>query len=114
MKPPRTPWTDFPDVLIHASESAVKQHPVYRDAKAGDDVAAGLLVSTTIDPGQVEKLALLLRGKHGTELENWWRKRFAHAFDALTESEARYLVRSPEADAIRDRIAAAEQAGDRP
>ena len=32
---PRTPWVNFPDVLIHASESAVKQHPAYKAAKAG-------------------------------------------------------------------------------
>jgi hypothetical protein len=55
-----------------------------------------------------------LRAKHGTELENWWQARFAHAFDALTESEARYLARSPDADTIRNRIVAAEQAGNRP
>jgi len=51
-----------------------------------------------------------LRSKHGTELENWWLGRFAHAFDALTESEARYLTRTETADTIRNRIAAAEQA----
>jgi hypothetical protein len=53
-----------------------------------------------------------LRTKHGTELEQWWQERYGHAFDALTESEARYLVRTPDAATIRDRIAAAEQAGD--
>jgi len=54
-----------------------------------------------------------LRGKHGPELEAWWDSRFGHAFDGLTESEARYLHRTPTAHAIRDRIAAEEQAGDR-
>ena len=49
-----------------------------------------------------------LRKKHGNELENWWQNRFGHAFDTLTESEARYLVRTPDADTIRNRIAAAE------
>jgi len=49
-----------------------------------------------------------LRMKHGTDFENWWIGRFAHAFDALTESEARYLARTETADIIRDRIAAAE------
>ena len=33
IKPPRTPWGNFPDVLIHAGESAVKQHPAYKAAK---------------------------------------------------------------------------------
>ena len=52
-----------------------------------------------------------LRQKHGTEFEGWWRERFGHAFDCLTQSEARYLARSPDADTIRSRLAAAEQAG---
>jgi hypothetical protein len=53
-----------------------------------------------------------LRRKHGADLEEWWKARFGHTFDALTESEAGYLVRTPEATTIRDRIIAAEQAGD--
>lgn len=52
-----------------------------------------------------------LRRKHGPELEHWWQNRFGHAFDALTESEAGYLIRTPDACTIRDRIIAAEQAG---
>ena len=52
-----------------------------------------------------------LRQKHGTEFEDWWRERFGHAFDCLTQSEARYLARSPDADTIRSRLAAAEQSG---
>ena len=49
-----------------------------------------------------------LRAKHGQKLENWWLGRFAHTFDALTESEARYLARTETADIVRDRIAEAE------
>jgi len=45
-----------------------------------------------------------LRAKHGPELEDWWRKTFGYGFDALTESEARYLLRAENADAVRDRI----------
>ena len=51
-----------------------------------------------------------LRSKHGDSLEAWWQDRFGHAFDALTESEARYLAKTPDADTIRTRIAQAEQA----
>ena len=234
IQPPRTPWGNFPDVLIHASESAVKQHPSYKAAKSGDDQAATVLVMDTInsektldlrrtagalkptlvsahaferegvnaipeifadqlgqvlgwpvDTGVIQanvvshtgangfwrlarqaefdgpvqsacqyvlvddfvgmggtlanlkgypeskggkvlaavsltgkphsaKLALSperlheLRVKHGTEFESWWFKRFAHTFDALTESEARYLARTETADIVRDRITAAE------
>ena len=234
IQPPRTPWGNFPDVLIHASESAVKQHPAYKAAKSGDDEAATELVLDTfntekslelgriagnvkptlvsahaferegvnaipeifadqlgqvlgwpVDTGVIQvnvvshtgangfwrlarqaefdgpvqsacqyvlvddfvgmggtlanlkgyleskggkvlaavsltgkphsaKLAPSparlheLRVKHGTEFENWWFKRFAHTFDSLTESEARYLARTETADLIRDRIAAAE------
>jgi len=49
-----------------------------------------------------------LRKKHGTELEKWWIGEFAHAFDALTESEARYLARTETTDITRNRIAAAK------
>ena len=233
-QPPRTVWNSFPDVLIHASESAVKQHPAYKAAKAGDGAAATALVNDTMSEQQNLLLANLLRGhtptlvsahayeqegvnaipenfavelskalgwphdlgitqvnvvahtgadgfarlarqaefagavqpggdyvlvddfvgmggtlanlkgyiessggrvlaavcltgkphsaklalsaarlselrkKHGTELEAWWIRRFAHAFDALTESEARYLARTEAVDTIRDRIAAAK------
>jgi hypothetical protein len=47
--PPRTPWCNFPDVLIHASESAVKQHPASGQAKSGDDEAAAQLVMDTFN-----------------------------------------------------------------
>jgi hypothetical protein len=237
MQPPRRPWGKFPDVLIHATESAVKQHPAYWAAKTGDGTAALALVGDTINAAKIEELRELLAGqapilvsahafeqegvnaipeifadqlgdalswpvdsnvvqtnvvahtgadgfsrlarqaefdgpiqagavyvmvddfigmggtlanlkgyiesngarvlaavaltgkphsarlaltpqrldelrsKHGAELEHWWQERFGHAFDALTESEARYLVRTADADTIRNRLVAAEQAG---
>jgi hypothetical protein len=240
MKPPRIPWGNFPDVLIHASESAVKQHPGYWAAKTGDAAAAERLISDTLNLVKIDELAALLAGhqpilvsahayeqngvnaipevfadelaqrlgwevdggvvqinvvshtgadgfsrlarqakfdgtikhdakyimvddfigmggtlanlrghieasggqvmaavaltgkphsaklrltqdsldelrsKHETELEYWWKERFGHAFDSLTESEARYLIRTPDAATVRNRIVAAEQAGNRP
>ncbi|OFZ97385.1 MAG: hypothetical protein A2Z44_09055, partial [Betaproteobacteria bacterium RBG_19FT_COMBO_58_11] len=45
-----------------------------------------------------------LRNKHGTALEKWWKKEFGYGFDRLTESEARYLVNTPDVDTIRNRI----------
>ncbi len=238
MKPPRAAWNGFPDVLIHAPESAVKKHPLYQAAKSGDADAAVQLVDDTMSAEQVESLRTLLddrkpvllsvhayeetgvnaipeafadklgnalglavddrivqtnvvghtgangysrmarqayfdgevtpnveyvlvddfigqggtlanlkgyieskggrviaavaltgkpfsakltpdstqlqelRQKHG-DLETWWQTRFGHSFDRLTQSEARYLARSQDADTIRDRIAAAEQEGNR-
>jgi hypothetical protein len=50
-----------------------------------------------------------LRSKHGRELEQWWQNRFGFNFDCLTESEARYLLKTPTIDRIRDRITQAEQ-----
>ena len=243
MLPPRTPWVDFPDVFIHAAETAVKQHPLYRSAKSGDADAAAALVAAVLNATQTQALADLitgrgaapptlvsahayesegvnaipealadvlgsqlgwpvdagilqvnvaahtgadgwsrmarpavfggpvvsgtgyvlvddfvgmggtlanlkghvesqggrvlaavaltgkpysaklavsperlheLRAKHGLELETWWQHKFGHAFDGLTESEARYLARTESADTARDRLAAAEQAGNRP
>jgi len=49
-----------------------------------------------------------LRAKHGN-LEFWWREQFGFGFDAVTESEGRYLFRAENADAIRDRLAEAKQ-----
>ena len=49
-----------------------------------------------------------LRNKHG-QLESWWAERFGYHFDDLTESEARYLERTEDADTIRDRLTAEEQ-----
>jgi hypothetical protein len=94
MKPPRTPWTNFPDVLIHAGESAVKQHPVYQEAKTGDDNAARALVIATINPAQVEKLAALLRGRSPVLVS-------AHAYErqgvnAIPEAFADELARQAE------------------
>lgn len=235
-KPPRAPWGDFPDALIHAPESAVKRHPDYSAAKAGDVAAAVRLVADTLDESAVTRLSELvggatprlagvhavegqsvnvipvalaatlsqrlgwpvetgiiqinrvghtgadgyhrlatpalfggavesgtsyvlvddflgqggtlanlrgyieqhggsvtaatvltgkpysaklkvtsstlekLREKHGT-LEDWWRSRYGYGFELLTESEARYLDRSSDADAIRARLAAAAPGG---
>jgi len=49
-----------------------------------------------------------LRDKHGADFEKWWQERFGYSFDCLTQSEARYLADSPDADTIRDRITEAE------
>jgi adenine/guanine phosphoribosyltransferase-like PRPP-binding protein len=59
----RTPLHGFPDVIIHASETSVKKHPRYKEAKSGDSEAAYELVQATINDGQVEKLRILLNGR---------------------------------------------------
>jgi len=51
-----------------------------------------------------------LRQKHG-DLENEFRAATGYGFDALTESEARYLARYEPAQRLRDRIAAEGQRG---
>ena len=55
---------------------------------------------------------LSLREKHGNELEQWWITAFGYGFERLTESEARYLLRADNADAISARITAAARGGD--
>ncbi|MDR2876239.1 MAG: phosphoribosyltransferase [Methylobacillus sp.] len=50
-----------------------------------------------------------LRAKHGDDLENWWRQTYGYGFELLTESEARYLIRTENADKVRAEIAAAVQ-----
>lgn len=48
-----------------------------------------------------------LREKHGTELESWWFSHFGFGYDCLTRSEARYLLNTPAAERIRNKIAQA-------
>ena len=74
--------------------------------------AAGLTgkpYSARLNPAQ-EQLDEL-REKHGPSFEHWWGEHFGHTFDCLTQSEARYLARSPDADSIRNRLAAAMREG---
>lgn len=73
-KPPRTPWRAFPEVLIHASETAVKQHSAYRAAKSGSDGAALALIRDTMNEQQNLRLAELLAGHVPTLVS-------AHAFE---------------------------------
>ena len=85
------------------------------------EAAGGHVIAATALTGKPHSAALaptaeqlaLLRAKHGKELEIWWIKRFGHGFDCLTQSEARYLERTQDADTIRNRIAEAEQTGNR-
>lgn len=53
-----------------------------------------------------------LRKTHGKTLEQWWKDYFGHPFDRLTQSEARYLARSPDVDRIRKRIIEAKRPRD--
>lgn len=53
-----------------------------------------------------------LREKHGTELEAWWNATFGFRYDCLTHAEAGYLLRTPTADRIRNRITEKIQEGD--
>ena len=50
-------------MLLHANELAVKRHPQYQAAKAGDVVAADVLASVFVNSVMVERLALLLEGR---------------------------------------------------
>lgn len=53
----RSAWPpEFPDVVIHASETAIKQHPFYHAAKAGDVDAAMRLVRETVSDEAIEAL----------------------------------------------------------
>lgn len=69
-------------------------------------VLTGKPYSAKIAPSDEQINAL--RAKHG-QLEEWWQRHFGFGFECLTESEARYRVRSEDADAIRDRILEAAQ-----
>ena len=60
MTPPRVPLFGFPDVFIHAEESAVKGHPQFRSAKAGNLAAADRLVAAFEESDCVARIGALL------------------------------------------------------
>lgn len=72
----------------------------------GATVLTGKPYSAILTPTQ-EQLAGL-REKHGKDFEDWWRNKFSHGFDCLTQSEARYLARTEDVNTIRNRLAAEE------
>jgi len=55
-----------------------------------------------------DQLTALKVKHHAEDIETWWMGCFGHTFDCLTQSEARYLERTQDAQVIRDRIAAQE------
>lgn len=54
--PPRSAWRNFPDVLIHARESAVKKHADYLAAKSGEITSARRVVEATLNDNMVNAL----------------------------------------------------------
>ena len=81
----------------------------YIESKGGNVVGATVLTgkpySARLTPTKDQLLQL--RAKHES-LEEWWKIRFGYGFDSLTQSEARYLEHSPDADTIRNRVIASE------
>jgi hypothetical protein len=67
---------------------------------------AALTVSRNSDTIALQEETLQkLRFRHG-ELEDWWSGRFGYGFDCLTEPEAGFLYRIPDARSLRDRFLA--------
>ncbi len=83
--------------------------------KQGGHVAAALVLtgkpySAILAPSD-EQLNELAK-THGKDLEQWWKDYFGHTFGRLTQSETRYLARSPSVDRIRRRIVEAKRPRD--
>ena len=68
----------------------------------GATVLTGKPYSAKLAPDESQIQAL--RAKHGPDLEKWWQQSFGFGFECLTRSEARYLEKSADAQAIRDRL----------
>src|SRR5471032_4468 len=63
-QPTRFPWGDFPDVLIHASESLVKNHHAYPAAKAGGTLAAVELIAGLMSASVLSDLRAYFDHRH--------------------------------------------------
>ena len=58
----RAEWTYMPPVSIHAAETAVKKHPLYDRAKAGDAAASEGLVLDCMSQAEVEGIREVCNG----------------------------------------------------
>ena len=61
-KPYRCDWDSFPDVVLHAGETAVKKHPEYAAAKSGDSDAAFALVNDLVSESAITELIKIAGG----------------------------------------------------
>ena len=50
----RSPWGDFPDVIVQTNMTKLQSHPAYRAAKEGDMVAAFQVVERVRKPSKVQ------------------------------------------------------------
>jgi hypoxanthine-guanine phosphoribosyltransferase len=57
--PPRSAWRNFPDVLMHSRESAVKMHADYRAAKSGEIASARRVVESALNDNMVKTLGAM-------------------------------------------------------
>lgn len=62
-RPPRTPWRGFPDVLILATERAVKRHSEYAAAKGGDVASAKRLIVSVVGEEAHHAVEVALAGR---------------------------------------------------
>lgn len=63
MRPARIPLHGFPDIVLHADELAVKRHPRFAAAKAGDADAAEARVDSLASRSCLTELRSLLQGR---------------------------------------------------
>lgn len=87
----------------------------YIEAQGGQVIGASALTGKMYSAKMALSASTLSRLRvhfGGSNLEAWWKQQFGYGFDGLTESEAQYLLRAGDADAIRDRLLAARQTGD--
>jgi len=60
IRPCRTTWGSFPDVVIHADEPVLKKHPDYLAAKQGDSAAAERVVLAVSTIGALDQISALI------------------------------------------------------
>lgn len=97
----------------------VGQGGTFANLRGHIEQGGGHVIAATALTGRADSAILALtpetlaalRAKHGQDLETWWQQQFGYGFDALTESEARYLLRTEDADRVRNQLAAAAEKG---
>lgn len=84
----------------------------YLESRGAAMVGATTLTGKAFSAKLNQDTLTALRARHGDALERWWADTFGYGFEGLTESEARYLTRADDADAIAARVVAARRRRD--
>jgi hypothetical protein len=87
----------------------------YIENRGGHVIGAAVMVAHqgSLNMAIKPEMIKAIEAKHGNTMNDFWKETFGYGIDKLTQGEAGHLRKARSVDEIRDRIAAARDAGSR-